>query len=105
MPSGYRDVKVNPVVREHLCEIQLHLREFFTLKRGQHAVYDWARDLNVTTEMRPEDLFENLSGEVTEEMLRLAQENWHGTGYCLNDMQFAAGRYAQAEKGFREVGH
>ncbi|CAN0533418.1 unnamed protein product, partial [Ectocarpus sp. 12 AP-2014] len=52
MPSGYRDVKLNPVVNEHLCEIQLHLRKFFALKGGQHAVYEWARELNVTTDMR-----------------------------------------------------
>ncbi|CAM9911915.1 unnamed protein product, partial [Ectocarpus sp. 8 AP-2014] len=57
MPSGYRDVKVNPVVNEHLCEIQLHLREFFTLKGDQHAVYEWARDLKVTTMLRAENLF------------------------------------------------
>ncbi|CAM9679905.1 unnamed protein product, partial [Laminaria digitata] len=43
MPSGYRDVKVNPIVNKHLCEIQLHLRAFLSLKAGQHAVYEWAR--------------------------------------------------------------
>ncbi|CAN0365154.1 unnamed protein product [Ectocarpus sp. 6 AP-2014] len=102
MPSGYRDVKVNPVVNDHLCEIQLHLREFYALKRGQHAVYEWARDLNVTTEMRPSDLFKNVSREVTERMIRLALQNWHGTWYCLSDLQLAAGQYAQAETGVRQ---
>ncbi|CAM9418900.1 unnamed protein product, partial [Ectocarpus sp. 4 AP-2014] len=43
MPSGYRDVKVNPIVNGHLCEIQLHLHGFIVLKSGQHAVYEWAR--------------------------------------------------------------
>lgn len=104
MPSGYRDVKVNPVVNEHLCEIQLQLREFLTLKSGQHAVYEWARDLKVTTEMRAPDMFKNLSREVTEEMIRLARQNWHGTGYCLPDLQLAAGQYDQAEQGLRQVG-
>ncbi|CAM9216605.1 unnamed protein product [Ectocarpus fasciculatus] len=102
MPSGYRDVKVNPVVNDHLCEIQLHLREFYALKRGQHAVYEWARDLNVTTEMRPSDLFKNVSREVTEQMIRLAGENWQGTGFCLSDLQLAAGQYAQAEMGVQQ---
>ncbi|CAN0465453.1 unnamed protein product, partial [Ectocarpus sp. 12 AP-2014] len=102
MPSGYRDVKVNPVVDEHLCEIQLHLREFFTLKSGQHAVYEWARDLKVTTIMRAENLFEFLSREITEEMIGLAQRNWHGTGRFLPRLQLAAGQYDQAEKGFRQ---
>ncbi|CAN0019974.1 unnamed protein product, partial [Ectocarpus sp. 8 AP-2014] len=103
MPSGYRDVKVNPAVNDHLCEIQLHLREFYALKRGQHAVYEWARDLNVTTEMRPSDLFKNVSREVTEKMVRLAWQNWHGTWYCLSDLQLAAGQYAQAETGVRQA--
>ncbi|CAM9324990.1 unnamed protein product [Ectocarpus sp. 13 AM-2016] len=103
MPSGYRDVKLNPVVNEHLCEIQLHLREFLALKGGQHAVYEWARELNVTTDMRCEDLFENLSDKVTKEMLHLAGENWRGTGYVLPDLQLAAGEYDLAEKSQRQA--
>ncbi|CAM9892229.1 unnamed protein product [Ectocarpus fasciculatus] len=102
MPSGYRDVKLNPVLNEHLCEIQLHLREFFALKRGQHAVYEWARELNVTTEMRGEYLFKIQSPEVTKEMVRLAEENWRGSGYCLPDLQLAAGQYDLAEKSLQQ---
>lgn len=103
MPSGYRDVKVNPVVNEHLCELQLQLREFFTLKSGQHAVYAWARDLNVTTEMRATDLFKALSREVTEAMIRLARQNWRGTRSCLPELQLAAGQLDLAEEGIRQV--
>lgn len=103
MPSGYRDVKVNPIVNEHLCEIQLQLRDFFALKSGQHAVYTWARELDVTTEVRATHLFENLSPEVLEEMVRLAQQNWLGTGYCLPELHLAAGRYDLAEKSSRQV--
>lgn len=103
MPSGYRDVKVNAVVHEHLCEIQLQLREFVALKSDQHAVYEWARDLNVTSEMEPEDMFENISPEVVEEMMHLATEDWHGTRPCLEHLQLAAGQYAQAEKGLKQV--
>ncbi|CAN0212696.1 unnamed protein product [Ectocarpus sp. 6 AP-2014] len=103
MPGGYRDVKLNPVVNEHLCEIQLHLREFFALKRGQHAVYKWARELSVTTEMCGEDLLENLSQEVTKEMMLLAGENWHGTGFWLADLQLAAGQYDLAEISHRQA--
>ncbi|CAM9444501.1 unnamed protein product [Ectocarpus fasciculatus] len=102
MPSGYRDVKLNPVVKEHLCEIQLHLREFFALQGGQHAVYEWARELNVTIEMRGQDLFENLCPEVAKEMMRLAGQNWRGTGYCLSDLQVAAGQYDLAEMSLRQ---
>ncbi|CAN0314813.1 unnamed protein product [Ectocarpus sp. 6 AP-2014] len=102
MPSGYRDVKVNPVVNEHVCEIQLQLRQFYELKHDQHAVYEWARELNVTAKMEAEQLFENLSREVTEEMIRLAEGNWRGTGYCLVDLLTMAGQYAKAEEGSRK---
>ncbi|CAM9457830.1 unnamed protein product [Ectocarpus sp. 12 AP-2014] len=102
MPGGYRDVKLNPVVNEHLCEIQLQLREFFALKGGQHAVYEWARELTVTTEMRGEHPFKNTSPEVTKEMMRLAEENWYGTEPFLEDIQFAAGHYDLAEKSHRQ---
>ena len=72
-------MKLNVVVNGHLCEIQLHLRSFYELKTGQPKVYEWARDLNVTKEMIPEDLFKNLSLGITEEMVRLAERDWHGT--------------------------
>lgn len=103
MPSGYRDVKVNPVVNKHLCEIQLHLGDFSVLKSDQHAVYEWARDLKVTTKMRPTDLFSTLSREVTEEMIRLARQDWRGTGYCLPELLLTSGQYNQAEEGLRQV--
>ncbi|CAM9846324.1 unnamed protein product [Ectocarpus sp. 4 AP-2014] len=102
MPSGYRDVKMNPVVNEHLCEIQLHLGDFSVLKSDQHAVYEWARDLKVTSKMRATDLFSTLSCEVTKEMIRLARRGWCGTGYCLPELLLASGQYDQAEEGLRQ---
>ncbi|CAN0446569.1 unnamed protein product, partial [Ectocarpus sp. 12 AP-2014] len=102
MPSGYRDVKMNPVVNEHLCEIQLHLGDFSVLKSDQHAVYEWARDLKVTSKMRATDLFSTLSREVTEEMIRLARRGWCRTGYCLPELLLASGQYDQAEEGLRQ---
>ncbi|CAN0384999.1 unnamed protein product, partial [Ectocarpus sp. 13 AM-2016] len=102
MPSGYRDVKLNPVVNEHLCEIQLHLHKFFALKGGQHAVYEWARELNVTMDMRAEQLFKYLSPDVTKEMLHLARQNWARTTYVLPDLQLAAGQNVLAEKSHRQ---
>eukprot|EP00903_Cladosiphon_okamuranus_P018852 g17340.t1 len=102
MPGGYRDVKVNPVVNQHLCEIQLQLHDFYTLKSGQHAVYTWARELRVTTGLGAEDMLENLFPEVTKEMVHLARQNWHGTGYYLANLQFAAGEYDLAEKGLKQ---
>eukprot|EP00903_Cladosiphon_okamuranus_P015056 g13929.t1 len=98
MPGGYRDVKLNPVVNQHLCEIQLQLREFFNLRSGQHAVYTWARDLKVRTYISADSLFENLSPVVMEEMAHLARQDWHGSGYCLPNLHLAAGRYDLVEK-------
>eukprot|EP00903_Cladosiphon_okamuranus_P017337 g15974.t1 len=102
VPSGYRDVKVNPVVDGHLCEIQLQLSEFFTLKSDQHAVYEWARDLDVNSQVHAVDLFKNLSAKVTKEMICLARKNWHGTRVYLPELQLAAGQYNLAEEGLRQ---
>lgn len=101
-PHGFRDVRVNVIVNEHLCEIQLVLREFLKLRSGQHRVLGWAQDLKVTTEMRATDLY-NPSPEVMEEMLDLARQNWHGTSTTLPDLQLAAGQYNLAEEGLRQV--
>lgn len=103
MPNGYRDVKLNPVVNGHLCEIQLQLRSFFDLKAGQHVVYEWARQLKVTTEMEANHLIKTLSREVTEEMIRLAKQNWRGTGEYLPHIQLDAAQYGHAEESFRQV--
>lgn len=103
MPSGYRDVKVNPIVDEHLCEVQLQLGAFFSLKAGQHAVYEWARELNVSTGMEPEHLFTTLSTEVTMEMICLAQQNWGYTERYLPKLHLAVGDYPKAEEGLNKV--
>lgn len=103
MPSGYRDVKVNPVVNGHLCEIQLHLRDFFELKDGQHKVYQWARELPVTTEPDPRYLFDDLSGQVLEEMMKLSEANWAATEDVLPSLQMYTGKYLEAEEAFRKV--
>lgn len=103
MPSGYRDVKVSPIVNGHLCEIQLHLQDFYSLKAGQHEVYEWARELNVTTELSPSYLLRNLSNEVMAEMIRLSRHNWRGTEDILPSLHKAAGNFLQAQEGFSKV--
>ena len=103
MPSGYRDVNVNVVVEGHVCEVQLHLRPFFWVKAGQHEVYEWARVLNVTIEMRPDDLFKNVSREVTEAMIDLAKKNWFGLRFITHQLLGRAGRYAEGREVLEEV--
>lgn len=103
MPSGYRDVKLNAAVNGHLCEIQLHLQSFYELKSGQHKVYEWARDLKVCAEIDANHLFKNLSPEITDDMIRLAEEDWYGTGFCLPELLAAGGKYLQAEELQRKV--
>lgn len=103
MANGYRDVKVNAIVNDHLCEIQLQLRAFFSLKAGQHVVYRWMRELNVTTHMKAEHLFKNLSGGVMKEMIRLAQQNWRETEKFLPFLHLSAGEYPQAQESLNKV--
>lgn len=102
-PSGYRDVKVNTVVSGHLCEIQLHLRSFYKLKDGQHEVYEWARELKVSTEMDADHLFKMWSPGISEKMVCLAQRNWRRTRFYLPDILADAAQYVQAEEGYKEV--
>lgn len=102
-PSGYRDVKLNPVVAEHLCEIQLQLRSFFKFKANQHKAYEWARELKVTKKMKPEDLLKNLSPEVMEAMIRLARGGWWRIRSVVPHLQIIAGQFNQAEELFRQV--
>lgn len=103
MPSGYRDVKVNAVVSNHLCEIQLQLRDFFSLKAGQHEVYQWARALKVTTEMTPDFLLEKMSGDIKTEMIALARNDWCETAHILPDLHLSAGHFRQAQEILNEV--
>lgn len=104
MPSGYRDVNVNIVVDEHLCEIQLHLRPFYALKPAQHQVYEWARELKVTLEMTVADLQqETTTSETTEEMIRLAEGDWCHTRIVVPYVLFVAGRYGAAQPGVSQV--
>ncbi|CAN0514530.1 unnamed protein product, partial [Ectocarpus sp. 12 AP-2014] len=79
--NGYRDVKVNVVLAEHVCEMQLHLRSFYDrLKDGQHKVYEWSRTLNVTVDMKAEHLFKNMDRKTLAIMTRLAGDDWQSTG-------------------------
>ncbi|CAB1120838.1 unnamed protein product [Ectocarpus sp. CCAP 1310/34] len=103
MPGGYRDVKVNPVLNDHLCEIQLHLSKFVEETHGQHDVYEWSRKLKVTQEMLPTHFFKNLSPEVTEEMVLLARSNWLGSRRWLLALQLDAGQFNLVEEPTRQA--
>ncbi|CAN0439393.1 unnamed protein product, partial [Scytosiphon promiscuus] len=70
--NGYRDVKVNVIAAGHICEIQLHLRPFYSLKYGLHEVYEWSRTLGVTVDMRAQHLFKDLEPGTLELMTRLS---------------------------------
>ncbi|CAM9423054.1 unnamed protein product [Sphacelaria rigidula] len=100
--GGYRDVKVFVSLRQHVCEIQLHLASFFSLKDEQHVVYEWARRLNVTVEMKAENLFQNMGPKILDQMVELARGNWQSTGDALPFLRHARGDYAEAEQLFRE---
>ena len=93
------------IVAGHICEIQLHLRSFYSLKGGQHEVYNWSRTLNVTAGMKPEDLFKNLEPGTLKLMIRLARENWCSTGSALSHLLHESGDYEETRNLLRQVKH
>lgn len=101
--NGYRDVKVNVIAAEHICEIQLHLRPFHSLTEGQHKVYEWSRALSVTTEMAPHHLFKNMEPGTLELMTRLSRENWCSTSCVLPFLLLESGEYEEARALLRKV--
>ncbi|CAN0565103.1 unnamed protein product [Ectocarpus sp. 12 AP-2014] len=52
--------------------------------------------------MEAHHLLENQSREFTMEMIRLAEEDWGGTGSCLFDLRIEAAQYDQAEEDRRK---
>ena len=113
-PNGYRDVKLlvevslddesNASQRTHLCEVQLHFKPFFSLKKGAHKVYEWARELRVRDRMDPQWLFKGMRSELLEEMLRHADEDWNGLrSLAYADLLTTAGRHEEAGTLLKEV--
>ena len=52
--SGYRDMNWSIVYREHVCELQLHLRRIIEIKEEAHQSYEVCRKLGLTGD-HPED--------------------------------------------------
>lgn len=101
--NGYRDVKVFVTLEDHICEIQLHLRSFHSLKDGQHTVYEWSRTLSVTEEMHPHDLFKNVGPDIFKRMLLLAQNDWNSTAGAVPELLLATGRHNDARTATLQV--
>ena len=45
--SGYKDININVRFRGLVCEVQLHIRDYFELKREAHDSYEICRSLNL----------------------------------------------------------
>lgn len=101
--GGYRDVKLFVNLRQHICEIQLHLSSFYDMKDDQHVVYEWSRRLNVTVEMKAENLFQNMGPDILQQMIKLARVDWHSTGGALPFLLAAVGKYGESEQLFRKA--
>lgn len=101
--SGYRDVKLCITLENHICEIQLHISSFYSLKDYQHVVYEWSRGLNVAVEIKAENLFQKLGPGTLAQMIDLAQDNWQSTGDALYFLRRAAGEYGESERLLRQV--
>lgn len=115
-PNGYRDIKLIVELglgddssvprRTHLCEVQLHFKPFFSLKEGNHKIYEWARELQVRHRMDPQQLFKGMRSELLDEMIRLAQEDWSGLRrFALADLLTTARRHDEAGALLQEVWH
>ena len=51
MGGGYRDLNINIEFEGLVCEIQIHIREFFDLKAGAHPCYERCRYLGLVGEL------------------------------------------------------
>lgn len=101
--NGYRDVKLCVNLDGHICEIQLHLSSFFSLKDGQHTVCEWSRQLKVSNNMQPQHLFVGMRPDVRERMIELARMNWRSNSGALLSLLLEAGQYEECERIHREV--
>jgi tetratricopeptide (TPR) repeat protein len=76
--GGYMDVKVSLMVKQHVCELQLHLHEFLTLKNsGGHESYEKVRQLPIPGATNLGDLLQDKtpqSTRVLKQLLRLQFE-------------------------------
>ena len=51
MGGGYRDLNINIEFEGLVCEVQIHVREFFELKAGAHPCYERCRYLGLVGEL------------------------------------------------------
>jgi hypothetical protein len=66
--GGYKDIKLNVSINGHVCEMQLHLRQFWKLRKGQHDVYEKMRVLPVPNSLNFSDQIIDRSPSITEAM-------------------------------------
>jgi hypothetical protein len=64
--GGYKDIKLNVSINGHICEMQLHLRQFWKLRTGQHDVYEKMRVLPVPNSLNLNDQIIDKSPSITE---------------------------------------
>jgi hypothetical protein len=55
--GGYRDIKVNVAINDHVCELQIYLKHFFNLKNEKgHDLYNKIRSFQIEGALNPNDL-------------------------------------------------
>lgn len=78
---GYRDVNVNLMVDDYICELQLHIGDYYNIKTEHgHSQYTWARNFAVSVITDPWQIF-----EYSDETNTLRLIIWlcsHGKGWC-----------------------
>src|SRR6185369_9858393 len=104
--GGNRDTKVNLLVNDHVCELQIHLKEFYKVKEEEaHYSYELTRHFKVQNAFNAEDLLQELSPEFRDlqvialDHLRATEEDptekiyWTGS---LADCYSLMGKYGEA---------
>jgi tetratricopeptide (TPR) repeat protein len=85
--GGYRDIKLNVAFDGHVCEIQIHLKKFFSLKNQRgHDLYDKIRVLKVAGALNAADFIVGLPPDFLESL------------DCILQMEYASAKMKEASK-------
>jgi tetratricopeptide (TPR) repeat protein len=80
MTGGYRDVKANVFIKNHIGEIQLHAAGFWEVKANEgHQIYKWVRQYNVSGLNDAVEILSGLSPKLLAEMTKIAKQYASGT--------------------------
>jgi hypothetical protein len=84
--GGYRDIKLNVEVDGHVCEIQLHLKQFYSLKNEKgHDLYNKIRTFKIEGALDASDLIVGMPHEFLESL------------DCILEMEYASAKMKEPQ--------